>query len=446
MALSDPATQTTAASAADVHSLGDVDAWHLRRRGEWLVFQARLDGAQGIRDFCRLVDPGGMEAEAHIIADTPGPLFGILSIGGARGAHALPERPAFPYHILAPGDDIGAVGMAGTGPADSVSHLHHLREVTRDAVLAEALLRERWDNHRALPLYMVRAETDASASVAALAEGMALANLLRAAESLAAAAERLGKVARILCLRIDYSLEDVISSSNAYRDGLLTLLDKLTEGLAARGFRKPVFLASFDCGTPDVSEGPALQAQSELVWNHAQHDLVFAAPGYCFAQNGYGRPTARAMRQMTEMERLALNAVYDEQEWFCPMLLLAEREGDKVIRVRARAMADLVIDPADPFDAGPACGFAVEDDRGPAHILSVAVDVADPQDILLTLDRAIGPGGRLRYAIGAPPRVPGARAAEYPAARGALREVQPVSSLDGEALYRWALPCLLEIH
>ena len=444
-ALPTGAARAAQAEGLDPALLGDVDAWNLRQTGEWYVFSANLPGEQGARQYRCLVEADSVEEQVSIVADAPGALLGVFSIGGARATKALPRVPRFPYHILAPADDIGAVGMGGVEPARVLSHLNSLREVTRDALLAEVLLADRRSNHRALPLYMVRAETDGSPSVAALREGQALANLMTAARSLKAAAERMAKPARILCIRLDYTLEDVQSDAQAFRDGMLALMDDITEGIGKMGFHKPVFLATFDCGTPQFSDHPALRAQWELAWNHGEHDLVFAAPGYGFAQDGYGRPTPEAMAQMAEMDALAVTAIYEDRPWFCPTFLLAEREGERLIRVRARALGPLVIDAADPFGAGPLAGFRLEG-KGAPRITQVALAEDDPQDLLLSLDAPATGDLQLLYGFGAAPRAGGDPAAAHPAAAGSVRDDWQGAAEDGTPLYRWALPCALPVH
>ncbi|GGH51604.1 hypothetical protein GVY41_07645 [Frigidibacter albus] len=439
------AAQAVQAEGLDPSVLGDVDAWNLRQTGEWYVFSANLPGEQGARQYRCLVEADSAEEQVSIVADAPGALLGVFSLGGARATKALPRVPRFPYHILAPADDIGAVGMGGVEPARVLSHLNTLREVTRDALLAEVLLADRRRNHRALPLYMVRAETDGSPSVAALREGQAVANLLTAARSLKAAADRMAKPARILCIRLDYTLEDVQSDAVAFRDGMLALLDEITEGVGKMGFHKPVFLATFDCGTPGLSDHPALRAQWDLAWNHGEHDLVFAAPGYGFAQDSYGRPTPEAMLQMAEMDALAVTAIYEDRPWFCPTFLLAEREGERLIRVRARALGPLVIDAADPFGAGPTAGFRLEG-QGAPHITQVALAEDDPQDLLLSLDAPATDDLHLLYGFSAAPRAADDPAAAHPAAAGSLRDDWQGAAEDGTPLHRWALPCALPVH
>jgi hypothetical protein len=434
-----------AAEPADPEVLGDIDAWDLRTSGRWYLFSADLPGDQGPRQYRRLIEPDPPDSPAPILADTPGALLGIFSLGGARAAQAVARPVRFPWHILAPGDDIGAVGMAGVDRAQVTPQPGPLRGLTRDAALAEVLLGERRAHHRALPLCVVRAETDASASAADLVNGVAVENLLTAADSLARIASGLGKRARILSIRLDYSLEDVSGDGAAYGAGMRALMARLTRDLGARGYRKPLFLATFESGTARLTDGPVLRAQGELAWNAGGHDLVFTAPGYMFAQDSCARPTAGAMADMAEMEAAALTAIYDEAEWFCPTFLLAEREGPH-IRVKARAMGPLVIDAEDPFGAGALAGFRLEGVANGAALTGVAPAPDDPQDLILTCDRAPegAPGGppvQVLYAFGADPR-PGPR----PAACGSVRDGFARETSRGTTLHRWALPAALPLR
>lgn len=437
-----PAPAAAFPSHLDADLLGDIDAWNLRQHGDWYVFAADLAGEQGVRQYRRRIAAQTDAAELPIIADAPGAMLGILTLGGARAARALPRPSRYPHHILAPGDAIGAVGMAGTEPATATAGAMTLREVTRDAMLAEVLLADRHQHHRALPLYLVRAETDGSASVAALAEGMAYKNLLTAARNLASIAESLGKTARILAVRLDYSLEDISPDPLAYRDGMLALMAQLTRDLSTLGYRKPVFIATFESGTARITDGPVLRAQWELAWNSGGHDLIFTAPGYMFAQDANARLTDSAMLQSAEMDAAALTAIYADAPWFCPTFLLAEREGDAAIRIKARALTGLVLDTNDPFSAGPAAGFRLHGASNAATITGVALAADDPQDVILTCNkRPEGKALHVLYGFGADPR-----SGPHPAACGALRDDWSATSTTGASLHRWALPCALPVH
>lgn len=440
-----PDVQNISAERVDADVLGDIDAWGVHQHGEWYLFTANLTGKQGVRQFRRLVKPDNQDAEPAIIADASGPIRGILSLGGSRRATGYVEASNYPWHILAPADEIGAVGFAGTETAKPCKMLQPLPEMTHDAALADVLLSEQHQEHRALNLYMTRTETDEATSITALSDGLAYANVLAAAQTLQTTAKRLDKRAGILAFNLEFSLEDVESDAKTYCTGMLDLIAKLTLDLSAMGFRRPPFLATFDCGTHEVNDDPILRAQWELAWQGADYGLCYTAPGYMFTQDRFGRPDMNAVWQMAEMEARALEVLYNEEIWMCPTFLLAEREPDpNVIRVRARAMQDLLIDTSDPFGAGEACGFSIEGATNKVKITNVAVASDDTQDILLTFDKE--PKGKnltLLYAFGV--SVPRNRI-DYPSACGAIRDGWAFKSKTGKTLHRWALPAALPVH
>ncbi|TXI06170.1 MAG: hypothetical protein E6Q73_00880 [Pseudorhodobacter sp.] len=435
----EPGTEPDGEALAALH-LDDIDGWDLRQKGEWLTFTANMPGYDRPRQFRRLIAPLEAKEISHVIADAPGPLLGILTLGGARSAKTLRLPPAFPCHILTSADGIGPAGLSGTAEATALSHLHRVHAMTQETLLAEAYLQARAAETKSLPLIFVRNESDGSADIAELAEGMAFRNLMIAARNLRDAAARLGKEARLLCVRLNYGLEDVRSDETAFRAGMVRLLDKLTAGLLALGFDRPVFLANFDCGIADQSDHPAMRTYGTLAWSHGLHDFILPQPAYGLAHDSYGRLTPDAMRQLAGIELAALTQVRPQNWWFCPMGLLAEA-SDATIRVRFRAMGDLEIDAADPFQAGEAAGFTLDNAQG-VEIAGVSLSPDDPQDVLIRLNRAPKPGLRLRYGIGAAP-APGQTT---PPARGALREKMVLRLADGAPYFRWALPFVLDVH
>ncbi|WP_227269709.1 hypothetical protein [Roseobacter weihaiensis] len=424
--------------------LGDVDAWDLRRDGEWYVFNANLPGLQGPRQFRRLAEPDDAESEPGIIADGAGPLCGVFSLGGARRATGFDVPLDFPWHVLAPADDLGAVGHAGVETAKMQTALETLREMTRDAALADALVRRRHSAHKALPLFVARTETDTAASISELATGPAYDNLLTAIRSLKACAGRLGRPASLHALGLDYTLEDVRSDGTTYRNGVFDLIARLTADIARLGLRCPPILSIFDCGTHRINDHPVLRAQWELAWQGPEHGLHFTAPGYMFRQDRFGRPDKDALHQMAEMDACALTALQGAKDWTCPVFLLAETEPDrKKIRVRARALSDLVIDAADPFGAGDACGFSLRGATNDPQLLSVTIAEDDPQDAILTFDKPPkGEDLEILYAFGLSAD---RDEVDYPSACGALRDDWTHKSSTGSVLHRWALPAVLPV-
>jgi hypothetical protein len=420
-------------------ALGDIDAWNLRRAGDYHLFTARLDPALGPRDYLKPVAGG------DVIAAAPGPLLGLLGFGGARRAGFNPGRPAFPHHVLAPGDDVGGVGLEATARAEPTAALQNLRVSTRESLIADRLLAARLAAGQALPLHFVRAETSEAHRTAELAEGTGYANLLAAADSLVRAAASLGKTPKLLAVGLDWGLEDTASDAETHLAALRALLARIEADMARRALRAPPFLMIFESGTERVSDAPAIRAQWRLAWDAAPHRVIFAAPGYAFPQAGFGRPTEAARAAMAEIEALALAAHLARAPWACPLPLLAEAEGAR-IRVTLAAMGPLVLDPADPLGAGPAAGFRVTDRTGEVPVTAAVIDPADDRAVIVTCARPPGEGAELAYAVGHPPADDG-----YPANRGALREdweAEGATALPktGRKLHRWALPAVLPVH
>jgi len=412
-----------------------IDAWDIRAEGEWLRFQARLPGRQGIRGFRRHVTGGA------IIADGRGPLLAVLGIGGARAALGWPQAAApFPYHILAPADDIGAVGLAGIEVAELRDRLEPVRDYTHEALIAECLLQDRLDRGVALPLYMVRVETDESTRAGALAGGKAIDNLEANALTLTRAAAALGTHARILAVTLDFAIEDLSGDPVAYRDGMIALMEAVTQRLGQLGFAQPLFLATFDCGTHQITESPALAGQWELSWNHAAHHLVYAGPGYMFAQDQTARLTDAGRVARAALCAAALTQIEGGGDWQCPVIHLAEAEG-QIIRLTCASLGPLAIDPADPFGAGPAAGFRlIGGDKG-QKILRVEIDPKDARAVLLHCAQPVpAQGMQVSYAYGAPPGE-----GPHPANAGALCDDWTGVCADGQILRRWALPAILPV-
>ncbi|WP_374430949.1 hypothetical protein [Tabrizicola sp.] len=406
----------------------DIDLWAPRREGDWVFFQANLPGADGPRGYRRHVSGGAILAEAR------GPLLAILGIGGARAGLGSPGPARFRWHVLGPADDIGAVGQGGLGEAVATDALEPLRELTVEALVADALLARRRAASQALPLVVVRTETDSSANAHDLGAGLAVANLDRAFANLKAAAARLGTSARVLAVVLDYTLEDLSGDPLAYRDGMIALMERITRGMAKQGLARPIFLSAFDCGTQTVTQGPGLEGQWELSWNHGDHRLVFAAPSYAFRIDDTGRLTDEGRAEKALLLTEALLAAQGGRRWHCPVIQLAEWSGTE-IRLICEAQDALEIDAEDPFGAGPLAGFALEGVTNGARITGVDIDKADPKVVVLTCSQKPEGEVHVTYAHAAAPGV-----GPYPANRGALR-----GAFGEGAVRRWALPARLKL-
>ena len=407
----------------DSEILGDVDAWNLRQQGDWIFFDAKLPGMLGARGYRRALSGGA------VLAETPGPVLGVLSLGGARRMLAIPEQNAFPYHVIAPEDDIGAVGMAGIEDAPETAQAEGLSEQTLDALLAGEILRLRQRAGRGLPLIMVRCETDQAASLSELGEGKAFANLIRAVINLKSLADSLGKPAKIAALSIDFVLEDVQTPEDEFVPVMRVLLEKLAQTFWENDLRPVPALMMFDT-LANQSGRDRRQAQWELAVYGGAMGPVFTVPSYAVEMNDTLRPTEEGMRQRARTEAAAVEEMDAGRDWHCPRFLLAEWENGRVIRLCSDAKLPLVIEAADPFGAGLDHGFQVKGPEGVCAVSSISVDPKEPRDVLIELeDKAPKKGLVLSYAWEGP---------------GALRD-DWVSVLAPD-VKRWALPARLEVH
>lgn len=431
-----------APAPCDPSVLGDIHAWDLRREGDWYRFTAHLPGAQGICQMRRRVEPLG-DSAPDILANPAGNLFALLSLGGTRRGTTSDEPLRFPYHVVTTGDELGPAGGAGTETVAPTQDLQRLTEQSRDSLIASEIIARRQADFRALPVIYARAETDNSASIEAFCGGPAVQNFRQSVANLCDAARGLGVAPKVLAVGLDYTLEAIGDEAAPWRDGIYALMDTVTDIFADHRLHKPLFVSLFDAGTRDLSDHPVLRAQWELAWNKAGHEHLFAAPGYMFAQDIYGRPTAEARQQIAEMEACAIEAVNADAPWACPLLLLAEREADpSIIRCRGEALGDFVLDRDDPLNAGAACGFRLEGCENDARITGVTIAPDDPNDLLIACDMApTGERLTLCYALGHP-----ASPDDMPANRGALRDAWQYQSSTGRLLHRWALPAALPVH
>jgi hypothetical protein len=431
-----------ATAFVDASVLGDINAWDVRHIGDWYVFQAHLPGAQGIGQFCRPVSAFG-DAQPCIIAQPSAALYGLLALGGARRGltHDAPMR--FPYHVLSTADDMGAAGSAGTQKGERNDRLERLNEQTRDSLIADEIIARRNADYRALPVLYVRGETDSSTSIADLASGPAMANFKQSLSNFCDAARTLKVAPKVLAVSLDFTLEAVQDNGTRWHHGMYHLMQNITDLFAEHGLRKPLFIAQFEAGTQTLADSPVIRAQWDLAWNKGGHDFVYSAPSYMFALDEFGRATPKAQIQMAEMDAFAIEARNSDQDWACPILLLAERSEDPcIIRCKAQSQDALILDTDDPLDAGKTCGFALEGCTNSAQITDVSVDPEAPDDLLITCD--IAPEGdalHLTYALGA-----AASNDNMSANRGALRDTWHSSSATGEPLFRWALPAALPVH
>ncbi|MEM1065973.1 MAG: hypothetical protein AAGJ74_10775, partial [Pseudomonadota bacterium] len=266
----------TGLGARPVAPPADLDAWNAWEMGDWLRFEAHLPPFPAPRTYRRRREGGS------ILADAPGPLLGLLIIGGPAASDTYAGPAAFPNHVLAPADDLGAQGAAGTVLARPVDRLQALTERTQGSATADAVLAARHRDGRAMPLICVRAETAAAPSVASLAEGAAVANAAAAIGSFTAIAETLGTRAEMLATVLDLAEDDVTSNGTAFASGVFALVDRIDALCHARGMREAPFLLRFP------NDPARLRALWQIAVHPAGRRITVPCPSYAFARDAFG--------------------------------------------------------------------------------------------------------------------------------------------------------------
>lgn len=359
--------------------LGDIDAWDVFQKGDWIGFQARLPS--GMRRYRRHVSGGA------ILAQTGGSVWLLAGLGGARRQVTYREPLGFPHHVIrAPLSDEGEAALVVPQ-----------RSVGLQALVADKLMARRFASARALRT--VLADDVASER---------LPEVLAGHERLC---QSLGQPAQILAVGMEFG------------PGMTG--DPLAAMDEAGRMR---FVTSFDCGPYWQEPHPAIWRQSALALRPGIHDLTFAGAGYAFAQDDLGHPLPEGLHHRAALEALAIEARLAGEAWFCPTACFAEAEGS-AIRVTFKSASDLAIDRAPCFAGGDMAGFTVDG----AALVGVGIAPDDPRAVLLHLAAPPANGTRVAYAR---PDGRGSRDGDrhYPAG-GALRD-----QFSQDGLHRWALP------
>lgn len=405
----------------DAGVLGDVDAWNLRCAGEWYVFDAKMPEFDHTRAYRRPVAGG------DIIADAPGPVQAVLMLGGPRVSQGYNAPVAFPSHVVAPADELGSAGGMGTVDRPPPPGFQRLFEATQISALGDAILSQRLASGRALPLIVARTESDASSAIDTFSGGTAVSALAGVIASLTETAKGLGKRGRVLAFVLDFAEEDVISAPGHLILGLRGLISDLQDLCHQHGMPEPSILLRADGAF-------RLVEQWALAVFPPSRRVCVPGPRYAVETDRFGRLTHTGIKRQAALDAQAIAAIESGARWTCPVPLLAEFGSDPgTIDVTFQAAEPLVIDPADPFAAGPDAGFEVWDAKGPISVKTVSVSGKDERIIRLEFDtqRSVG-AVTLSYASHRP---------------GAIRDSWDAAFAPGEPpLHRWALPARLEVR
>ncbi len=398
--------------------ISEIDGWNFRRANEWVRFDACLPPFKHTRAYRRLAVGGS------IIAEAQGPLLAVLTVGGTSASLGFDDAPTFAHHVVAPADDLGAVGACGTQLVGRSNELQTLTESTQTTLLADAVLRRALAERRALPLIVARSETDCSATAAALVDGPGMANFHNTVDSLVSAAKTLGSRLKITAVTIDYGAEDVSSSVRDFVQGIRATIQRILDICAEYQLPKPVVILRCD-GGPD---GPV--RQWELAAHTAAQPTIVTGARYAEDRDQYGCLGHAGAADQAMLDAAALATLDESLPWRCPLPILAEIRGEETVVVTF--LADEPICLVENASSAANFGFALSGANTP-DIRDVAVDPECDRQVLIRTKGPVTEGVVLEYATG----VDG----------GAVCDAWSLEVPETDrTIRRWALPASLRVH
>ncbi len=295
--------------AADL--AGDYDAWDVWQRGDLTYFTGNLWGDR----------PRGYVRRGAGLPWAVAPsVMPLRLVTGDHVANALPSAaPNRWAHIATLGDGADQDGLNGAVPAGPAADL------ARAGAGFAALSADRGLAARtgALARYGVRSEAVEGATLAQLAAGQPLANLVRARTEFARLAGLYGGQAATESVTVLHS--GGAASITAYRDALVALAGTLVEQLGAGQVNVIPPGGTWASGTD-----PAILGAVEALRTRGAVPLVLASPiHWCGILTGsLATPDAPSMTMLAELDALATAA---GAGWHGPVPYQAVRSGNTIL-------------------------------------------------------------------------------------------------------------------
>lgn len=290
--------------AADL--AGDYDAWDVWQRGDLTYFTGNLWGDQ----------PRGYVRRGAGLPWAVAPSVMLLRlVTGDHVANALPSTaPDRWAHIATLGDGADQDGLDGAVPSGPAADL------ARAGAGFAALSADRGLAARtgALARYGVRSEAVEGATLAQLATGQPLANLIRARSEFGRLAGLYGGQAAVESVTVLHS--GGAATATAYRDQLVALAGTLVEETGAGQVN-----VIPPGGTWASGDDPAILGAVEALRTRGATPLVLASPvHWCGIRTGtLATPDAPSMTMLAELDALATAA---GTGWHGPIPFQASRD------------------------------------------------------------------------------------------------------------------------
>lgn len=392
---------------------GDYDAWDVWQRGELTYFTGNLWGS---------TPRGYVRRGAGLPWAVAPSIMPLRLVTGDHVANALPSAaPDRWAHIATLGDGADQDGLDGAIPSGPAADL------ARAGAGFAALSADRGLSARtgALARYGVRSEAVEGATLAQLAAGQPLANLVRARDEFGRLAGLYGGQAATESVTVLHS--GGAASVTAYRDDLVALAGTLVEETGAGQVN-----AIPPGGSWAAGDDPAILGAVEALRTRGATPLVLASPvHWCGIRAGtLATPDAPSMTMLAELDALATAA---GTGWHGPIPFQVSRDTEDGIFV----WVDCEV--MEGFDL-VAPSYGVTYSGSTINNMSVVADPITARMTRLQIRLATGAPGVLSIAYG----TTGTDQSRF-ANRCDLRDSWSAPSVTGQTLHRYTNSARFEV-
>ncbi|MCJ8139556.1 SwmB domain-containing protein [Falsirhodobacter halotolerans] len=333
----------------------------------------------------------------RILAETPSLAIGVLAFGGGGLGIERPLVQRHRYHVLSETGGLAPALIAADAAAVMDLDLAMDKGRKRRTLLAASVPQASITEAEALPDTPKRQEFTAKLA------------------DLTATSAAFGKtlfVDRILLSLLEGSPNTHEKTADAHYAAVGNGLRMEVAGATDQG-ALPLLVVSQSAGTRTSGGAEVILAEARLDWTHFALNFVVATPKYPFAL-AEGMPathTTAALRQISEMEALAVAEVHAGNRWYCPVMEEVTKSNARTLQARFNALSNLALDAGEH-------GFTVLVNGTPVAITSAAVSSGTFVNLTLATDLPASAEIEVRYAWGAS----GDRGDGFAANRGKLRD------------------------
>ncbi|MFV0292082.1 MAG: hypothetical protein ACK5II_02175 [Paracoccus sp. (in: a-proteobacteria)] len=363
----------------------DIDWWNARKEGDWTQFDARLPGTGDSRRYLRHVSGPG------IMADTPGALQVLASLGGSRRYTQQSAQPDFPYHVI-------ACPPPEPGETPLFANLTH-RGI--DSAICDILLHQRLAAFQRLPSFAIQ---PCLLPPTGLPDQTDLAEFRQGIQRLTALAAAMDKPVQMAAIVLELGPQHLDPSldPDILHRASLKFLDKIATEIRAAGLGETPILLTADAGAwwncDVLAARKAAEALQRLVLCPGTHRIIPVGSTTGLMQDDLGMPANETIACQAALEARVIDTVLRGHICDAPVLYLAEYIGPNRIRATFKTRGGLGIDGIRHEQTGPGAGLSatLTDTGADWPINTVERDPQDRGALIVTLQSDPPPGHELR--------------------------------------------------